>query len=349
MQHGIEQELQIVSLETKKLCSGRIQELVERVRPRAEDLNVFADFDRDFYDTQLEYRIGIFSSAFELGEKLAIFRREVTKQAEQLDLGILACGTNPLCRANKGENFGEHHHIGVPSSRNALLLHDLLRLFIPELISFSANSPFYGGSPQPYQSFRLNRSPHSSCPPHLDSEDEMKIRWISHSPLGVGERMWDVTPFTKRGLCTVEVRLFDVQPRITRSVAIAGLLQALAKKIEGGTLDNQEMLLSDKWAWNDGLNLNRESAIRDGIGASFELHDRPVLPLGNEVRAEDALSSLIEWLDDELEAQGDDGEAALTDVVSSELSLCREQYETRQNIKADEYAAWIYAATREGA
>ncbi len=348
MRHGIEQELQVIDPESHRLCAGHVDALAQSVRPRAGSLNVFADFGRDYYDTQFEYWIGIFDSPYQLRDTLRVFRREVAAQAKTMGLGLMACGVNPLMATqHAGESFGEHHHIGVRTAQEAINLHNLLRLFIPELIAISANSPFYTGERKPVESYRLFRSPHSKCPPHLSQKDMMKLRWCSHSSAGASERMWDVTPFTKGGRCTVETRLFDVQPRCERSMAIAALLQALAAKLMTDDVD-LDVLADPQYAWLDELNRNRTSAIRCGIRATLNLSTRPVFPLDDELSASDALQELFNWLYDELERFGDDGESAVIDIVESEMSLCVEEHDFREKCDASDYAREVARITMEG-
>ncbi|MCC5846809.1 MAG: hypothetical protein JJU29_01850 [Verrucomicrobia bacterium] len=347
MRHGIEQELQIVNSANFELCAGHVDDLAQAVRPRADSLNVFADFGRDFYDTQLEYWIGIFDSPFQLRDMLRVFRREVAEKARDMGLRVMACGVNPLITTKRpGEVFGEHHHVGVRTAREAINLHNLLRLFIPELIAFSANSPFYAGKREPFESYRLHRSAHCRCPPHLTQRDMMKLRWCSHSFSGVPERMWDVTPFAKGGRCTVEVRLFDAQPRCERSMAIAAVLQALAAKLITDEVD-LDALVDPQSAWMDELKRNREEAIRSGIRSRLSLSTRPVLPLVDDMPAIEALNELQAWLYDELDIFGDDGESAVIDIVESEICLCEEERDSRDHCDATEYAGEMVRLTME--
>ena len=342
MKHGIEQEIQIVEPQHVSLVRDKIDDLLRSIRQWPE-ISTFADFGRDGFPTQLEYWIGVFGNLFVLGSKLFAFRRICWEKANALGLGLMACGVNPISKTSTfAENFGEHHHIGVNSAKEALLLHNLIRLFSPELIAFSSNSPFYNNQKTDKVSFRLHRSPHCQFSPFLQPDEEIKIKWLSHSPNAVKERYWDITPFVKKGRQTVEVRLFDVSPSCHRSVAYACLLQGLYKKLT--VSKSLSELLTDSRlnkSFDDILFQNRLNAIDYGLEATFDYSCHPIRAFiaGKKVSAVHSLETLRDWLWDDIESLDDyENEITLNDIVDEEIFELKNRIKTTAAETAEEYA-----------
>ena len=346
VKHGIEQELQIIAPGSLELVHGRVGDLLQRLRPRQET-NQFADFGQDGYSSQLEYWVGIFATPGELLGKLTAFRRAVVEEAQTLGLGIMGCGVNPLSTTlQPGENFGEHHHLGVESVRHALLVYSMLRFFVPELIAFSANSPFHGGESQNVCSFRLHRTHHCMCPPRLSREDVAAIAWLSHTHTGQPERMWDVTPFVKMGRGTVEARLFDVSPSCRRSAAFACLLQGLTARV----YDHEQRLMSEPQEFITSLAANRAACIASGLDAILDLRRRPILPLDSGIMAREALYEALRFCRDEIAQLGRGAGGPRFDAVGcveQEIERRHREVVTYGALNARAYAEEMVRQTRE--
>lgn len=293
--HGVEQELQIVDA-SGCLVHGRRAEVETAVSASLRS-HAFAGYGPDAFSSQFEYWVGIMPDLGRLEHFLRDFRSASVNGARKVGLRVLACGANPLADTPDGENFGEHHHVGVQSAREAVLYHDMVRQFVPEFIALSANSRFLSGRASGFASARLARSKVCGLPPRLGSSDVDRVRLSSKRRSGGGRlRYWDVTPFVKAGRTTVEVRLFDVMPRIRRTVAVAGLLQALLFQLRQDK--RLEVVL-----WGDPtpdaeeqIAANRARAVKYGAAAELDLTMRPVLPGRRAERAIEAARRLVEWL-----------------------------------------------------
>jgi len=262
--HGVEQELQVVDPETGKL-EGKVEDILRGVSGGWRNL-----IGRDAYSTQLEYNTGISEGFDEILEGVPDLRGMSVDLAEEKGLALIASGANPISDARDGENFGEHHHIGVKSASEQSRVHNLLREFTPELMAISVNSPVFESRDSGFKSVRAFRSGHIRHSPRVSydslisyDEAELEERFLGHP------RYWDVTPFTARGLPTVEVRLFDTQTSISNVIATAGLLEAIALKAKKMNKNNTTPPMVHK----DIIKANRFNAIKSGLSAEFKVEN----------------------------------------------------------------------------
>jgi hypothetical protein len=208
--------------------------------------------------------------------------------------------------------------------------------FYSELIALSANSRFYDGTDTGLASFRLHRSKHSQCPPFLDESAQYKVRWLSHAADPGKDRMWDVTPFVKFGRQTVEVRLFDVAPTITRSLTFACLLQGLYAKVK--TDSRLERILNSSNALSaSSLNINRDAAIQSGKNAEFDRTDHPISHFNHngKISAIDAVHQFTDWLQHDLNKIH---HPLLVDIVKAEIKSW-----SKENVDRNETTALDWA------
>lgn len=298
--HGVEQELQLIDLTTGSLRRDVRDRVIESLRS-GQGSHAFAGYGPDGFPTQLEYWVGIARSLAELEGLLAGFRRVCLAACDTCGVGLVALGVNPVDRTdNDGENFGEHHHVGVASADEARRFHNLVRLFVPELIALSANSRWYGGDDTATASFRLKRTHHCGPAPWLPPSAVEEIVVASKRVAGKNSRrFWDVTPFVKGGRTTVEVRLFDVGPSIGLSLGVAAILQALVNRLRAATAIVDEPLSEQA---ESELAQNRQAAIAGGLDARFARRVHPLRGGRNSITAREALQDLFEWLDRDLAA-----------------------------------------------
>lgn len=304
MRHGFEQELQIVNSEKGGLVNKQ-KEILSLAKKEIIS-HPFAGISGEAYPSQIEYRVGICEGLSTLENGILDYRKILMKCASKLKLSLLACGVNPIVPTSQpGENFGDHHHVGVDSAEEALRYHNLIRIFIPELIAMTANSPIYNGSITPYKSFRIWRSPHIKLPPFLSSN---RIKDIIDNSFGQSPKMfaqpryWDVTPFVKSSLPTVEIRLFDAQFSLDIIIAVALVLQSLLRKMKKDKWDTDYWDPRHNKTGEELLNRNRYAAIKHGQNAKLDLEHRPILKRPNKTSVLQALAMLFEWLQNDLEA-----------------------------------------------
>lgn len=301
-QHGIEQELQIVDPSDKQLLNKRHILIPHVTDTWSYPASAFAGFGPDGYESQIEYWVGIFDSLQSLKEELFRFRKHIIDCARDKNVGIIACGVNPITETRTdGENFGEHHHIGIRSAQEAIDYYNLVRQFIPELIALSANSPVYNSIKTGFMSYRMKRTKHTAFPEPMRRSEWNKIIEYSHSAEPDSSlRYLDITPFVTKGRTTVEVRLFDCQYSLEKSINFALILQSLLLKLRGISQNYLSQLESPSAISEQKLIENRDIAIREGLESYFDFSKRPILNLDNNVNTHDALQKFLFWLDPEL-------------------------------------------------
>ncbi len=310
LSHGVEQEIQVVDPDTGRLV-GRVNDVLGNVK------GVWRKWiDRDAYDTQLEYMTGINEGLDQIVEGLPDLRGLAFEAAEDEGLALIAAGVNPVVEAREGENFGEHHHIGVSSSKEQSRVHNLIREFTPELTALSVNSPIYAGRDTGVKSLRAYRSEHIRYPSRVSydtlvgyEEKELTDKFFGNP------RYWDVTPFSSEGKPTVEVRLFDTQTPTKNVIALAALLEAIALKAKKmNERDETPPMLS-----KEVIKENRNQAIMHGLdgdfmvennvgyigkGETFAYHYNDPSKGADTVKAHDAVESLLSYVEEEISEIG---------------------------------------------
>jgi len=165
---------------------------------------------------------------------------------------LIATAINPLEEFSVGISFGDHHHIGIADERAKRAAYDMIRNYIPQLMSIGVNSPFAGGkvpeinmTPKGHVqiksmvdpfSIRLHENIQQLGPadevhyiPHLlDGQGVEFFQHATNKATAHDSRFVDMFPFTRFG--TIEVRFFDAQLCIADRMAQVLLLQCLAWK-----------------------------------------------------------------------------------------------------------------------
>jgi gamma-glutamyl:cysteine ligase YbdK (ATP-grasp superfamily) len=223
--HGVEQEIQIV--DETGILENKVRELMGNVPP---SLGGGKDrkFIKDAYDTQLEIVTGIATDLDELKNELIFLRLLGHEAADSNSVYLISTGTNPMTPSRPGENFGEHHHLGAPSTRDKVTMHNFIREFTAELMALTVNSPVYMPEKNTeFESFRATRNPHIGYSPRIDYDRYLAGTSLAHLR---NKRYLDVSPFTKGDKPTVETRLFDVQLTVPRTIALAAIMEAIGLK-----------------------------------------------------------------------------------------------------------------------
>ncbi len=194
----------------------------------------------------------------------------IVERLEEINLKVyvLAAGSNPyedLQEAMRGESFptcGDHHHIGIMMDENskeqrAILsnFYHLMRLFIPQIIVLSANSPFIDGKlmgrvrhgdydapfPGSVRSLRIMHNKKHLCNfssreymPYLKKGWENPDEFIKefkkqNSSFRSNTHFLDMDPWSPSNH-TTEIRVSDSQPSVARRIGIAMIIQAIAVK-----------------------------------------------------------------------------------------------------------------------
>ncbi|MGM1059049.1 carboxylate-amine ligase [Saccharothrix sp. Mg75] len=203
---------------------------------------------------QVESASRVCTDLVSLRAELLRLRRGMARAAQEQGCRLVASGTAVLGRAGPppildkpryhriAERYGPlveqqctcacHVHVGVPDREEAVQVVNHLRPWLPALLAFSANSPYWEGRDTGYHSWRTplwGRWPAAGPPPHLSSAREYEELVAALLDTGVildGAMLyWYARP--SRHLPTVEVRIADVAQTVDEAVAMAGLVRAL--------------------------------------------------------------------------------------------------------------------------
>jgi carboxylate-amine ligase len=272
---GVEEELMIVDAESMELVSA-IEEMIEAV-PRETE----GDVKPELMQSVLEISTNVCRSAGEAAGQLEDLRRRVRETAEARGLAIASAATHPFARwedqrivdrpryrevvdalrfvARQEILFGLHIHVGIDDPEKAIHVANGMRVHLPILLALSANSPFWRGVPTGVMSTRtpiFKTFPRVGVPPRYESWSDFvsRVEFMVEAKAVEDYTFfwWDVRPHPKLG--TVEVRVCDAQTRLEHTIALAALVQAMAKELaehyeSGYELGSypQEMLEENKW------------------------------------------------------------------------------------------------------
>jgi carboxylate-amine ligase len=247
---GIEEELMIVDAETLEL-SNSIETLLEGLPETTGEVKP------ELMESVCEISTTPCETVREAGDQLRSLRALVQQTAAEHGLAIGSAGTHPFAMwedqrvvahpryrdliaalqfvARQELIFGVHVHIGVDDPDKAIYVHNGLRLYVPLLLALSANSPFWRADSTGLLSTRtpiFRQFPRVGIPPYYAdwADYERRIGFMVES--GTIEDytyLWyDVRPHPKLG--TVEVRVMDAQTRVEHTLALAAVIQALARR-----------------------------------------------------------------------------------------------------------------------
>jgi carboxylate-amine ligase len=305
---GIEEELMLVDAAGFGLACR-----AERVIGEIGDERIKPELMR----CQIELATSPQITAAAAEEELRELRARVIAVAAGSGLRVAAAGTHPFSLAELQELtmrdryrelaaalryplrrevcFGMHVHVAVGHPDKAIQVIEAMLPDLPLLLALSASSPFWRGEPTGLQSTRtvvFQSLPRSGLPPsfadyeHFAGSVERLQRagaLADHSYL-----WWDMRPHPRFG--TVEVRILDVQARVSDSVALAGLIQALVHHYGRRYDDGERFPAADRFVVGE----NRWLAARHGLHA--RLVDRE---LDMSVSARSAIESLLERVSDD--------------------------------------------------
>ncbi|WP_392508224.1 glutamate--cysteine ligase [Naumannella halotolerans] len=327
---GVEEEFQLVDLDTRRLVS------------RAED--ILAALPPDIYVAEMqrfvvESNSSVFSDLSELRDNLLKNRRTLSATAERFGVGVAAAGTMPLSipadlqvtetpryrrmladyqlLAREQLICGTQVHVDVVDRDEAVRVARRLEPWIPLLLALSCSSPYWSdGSDTGYASARTlvwQRWPTAgpAAPVSSAAEYDALIEQLVASGVITDPGMvyFDIRPSAH--LNTLELRICDSCSSVETIAAIAGLFRALvvreAELLAAGLppIASMQAPMVRAAIWQ---------AARSGMEG--ELID----PLtGRPRRASDLLLELTEALRPQLEESGD--YALICDLVHHALRI----------------------------
>lgn len=246
---GVEEEYQIIDPDTYELSSSS-HALLPSVQKKLGD-----KAQPELQLSQVEAATPVCKTLHEARTAVTCMRREMIAAAERQGKYLAAAGTHPFShwkdqRITPKERyvgiaeyyqqlareaiFGCHVHIGLESREMGLQVMNRARIWLPQLLALSANSPYWLGEDTGYASFRTmmwSRWPSSGQPQlfaSLDEYDRLIQALIAVGSINDATNIyWDIR--LSERFNTVEFRVSDCCPTLDEVVMIVGLIRAVVQ------------------------------------------------------------------------------------------------------------------------
>jgi carboxylate-amine ligase len=265
--------------------------------------------------SEVEVRTGRCETFAEAAATMAERRRQLLELAGRFEVALCAAGTHPWSpwqeqriidtphyRRNdellryvvwRNNSFGLHVHVGIRGADRAIAVTNALRSYLPELLAFSASSPFVEGVYTYLHSARTEiftrMFPRCGVPDLFEdwSDYERYVRFLydTGSITEHTQLWWSVRPHL--AFSTVEIRVCDGQPELAEAQTLAALMYALTARIaravdEGEPLPAHPHRLIEENLWR---------AIRYGLSETFIDLDR-----GKVLETRRRMEDLLAWI-----------------------------------------------------
>jgi carboxylate-amine ligase len=313
---GVEEEYQIVDIETREL-SSTADMLLQQARPTLGDC-----IQPELNLSQVESVSPICHSLSEVRQVLMRMRRELDQFAQQIGTRIAAAGTHPFSHwktqkitpKERYQNiakdyqqlalepyFGYHVHVGVEDEAIALQILNRARAWLGALLALSANSPFWLGDITGYASYRtLLWSQWATSGPPLTFASLAEYQELAQAMINIGaiedpsKLYWDVRLSAR--FSTIEFRMADACTTIDTAVMLAGLIRALVATLHSQVLRHDPVFLPRP----EVVRMAHWQAARYGL--SGNLID---VIAQRQVPASTLISQLLDFVRPALEESGD--------------------------------------------
>jgi carboxylate-amine ligase len=307
---AVEEEFAIVDPETLALTNR-----FEDFKAAAQGTDLVPHLVGELIASEVEVRTGRCETFAEVVTRIPERREKLRELADQLGVTLGATGTHPwspwqeqriidtphyrlrdeLLRyvVWRNNSFGLHVHVAIQGADRAVKVSDGLRTYLPELLAWSASSPFVENVNTGLHSARTQIFtrffPRCGLPDVYGDwrtfADYVELLYATGSISDPTEMWWSVRPHL--GFPTVEIRISDAQPLQEDAISLAALSYSLAARIARAVDEGEPLLLPA----NRELEENFWRAIRWGIsGDLIDLRTRQVRP------ARAAIEELIEWV-----------------------------------------------------
>jgi carboxylate-amine ligase len=250
---GVEEELMVLDAESLALAP-RAAELIAA----AEGAALPGTLKSELFASALELNTGVCASAAEGAATLSELRRGAARLAEERGLRLAAAGSHPFSRPEEQEiaddpryaEFveyagvsarrqgvsGLHVHVGMPSAEACFHALEGVLPWLPVVLAWSANSPYFAGEETGLVSNRaevLAELPRHGAPPAFRSYAEWEEFAERFIRLGLADDYtrfwWDIRPHPRFG--TLEIRMPDQPTELERTVGFVALLKGLCDAV----------------------------------------------------------------------------------------------------------------------
>jgi glutamate---cysteine ligase / carboxylate-amine ligase len=348
---AVEEEFAILDPETLDL-TNRFEEL----RAAAEGTDLDEHLVGELIASEVEVRTGRCDTFSEVAARVPERRAQLTALAEKLGVTLGATGTHPwspwqdqriidtphyrlrdeLLRyvVWRNNSFGLHVHVAIRGLDRAVQVCDGLRAYVPELLAYSASSPFVENVNTGLHSARTQIFtrffPRCGIPDVYGDwstfERYVRLLFDTGSIHDHTEMWWSVRPHLS--FPTVEIRIADAQPVQEEAISLAALTYSLAARIARAIDDGEPPFLPT----NREIEENFWRAIRWGLsGELIDLRTHEVRP------ARAAIEELIEWVEPVAEELGAADYLAIPIANAAERQIARhEEGGTLEQIYAEQ-------------
>jgi glutamate---cysteine ligase / carboxylate-amine ligase len=307
---AVEEEFAVLDPETHDLVN-RFEELFGA----AQGTELEGHIVGELIASEVEIRTGRCETFAEAAAIMGERRRQLLELASSLGIALCGTGTHPWSpwqeqriidtphyRRNnevlryvvwRNNSFGLHVHVGIRGADRAIRVTSALRNYLPELLAFSASSPFVEGVFTHLHSARTEiftrMFPRCGVPDAFPDwaayERYLRFLYDTGSITEHTQIWWSVRPHL--AFPTVEIRICDGQPELGEAQNLAALMYALIARIaraldEGEPLPDYPHHLIEENLWR---------AIRYGLSERFiDLGSGEVLPTRRR------MEQLLEWI-----------------------------------------------------
>ncbi len=310
---GVEEELQILDPET-----GNLVARIDEVLGGAGD-EEGSELQSELFQAVVETATPKCETIGEVREEVKRLRGRLVDHCQDRGYAIAAASTHPTAHwedqeytdkdryeelietvqwpAKRELIFGVHVHVAVEHPQQAIFVNNHFRPFLPLILGLSTNSPFWKGEATGLKATRpriFDALPRSGVPRAFRDFADFSAAVDTFKAVGsiddVTTIWWDVRP--RPDLGTVEMRIPDIPTETQQTVALAGLTQAIVKRLADAWENGEEPPLEHNI---EVINENRWRAIRDGIEADLiQIQDGEV----EAVPFKDAVDSMFDLLGD---------------------------------------------------
>jgi glutamate---cysteine ligase / carboxylate-amine ligase len=334
---AVEEEFALLDPETLEL-TNRFEEL----KAAADETEWGEHVVGELIASEIEFKTGRCADFAEAAERMVERRRQLGTLADEHGVGIASSGTHPWSRWQdqriidtphyrrndeilryvvwRNNSFGIHVHVAVRGADRAVGVCNAFRNVLPELLAFSASSPFVDDVVTGLHSARTEiftrMFPRCGVPDAYDGwagfEEYVRFLYATGSIEEHTQLWWSVRPHL--AFPTVEVRICDAQPDLGDAQALAALIYALGARF-ARALDDGEPLPSLPHRL---IEENLWRAIRYGLSGS--LID---FAAGDVIPARARLEQLLEWVAPVAAEIGADAFLSIPELNSAERQYTR--------------------------
>jgi carboxylate-amine ligase len=290
----------------------------EDIQAAAEGSELAPHLVGELIASEVEVRTGRCESFAEMAQRLAERRAQLLSLCDPLGIALCGTGTHPWSpwqeqriidtphyRRNdevlryvvwRNNTFGLHVHVGIRGADRAVAVCNALRTYLPDLLAYSASSPFVESCFTHLHSARsqifTKMFPRCGVPDAYadwaEYESFLRYLYATGSVTEHTQLWWSVR--VHLAFPTVEIRICDGQPELAEAVSLAALVYGLTARIaravdEGEPLQVHPHRLIEENFWR---------AIRHGLSGELLDLNRTAENRARSARA--ALEELVAWV-----------------------------------------------------